>query len=70
MPDDWDIVFKDTNNNVRLDCTKAPVVIFGSVKELIKEKDELMELVKRMKKEMATMKGEITNLKTKMKEND
>ena len=45
MPDDWDIVFKDANNNFRLDVTKASVVIFGAVKELIKEKNELMELV-------------------------
>ena len=49
---------------------KTNVLLFGAVKELIKEKDELTDLVKVMKKEMTTMKGEITKLKNKIKEND
>ena len=40
------------------------------MRELIREKDELTDLVKSMKKEMATMKGEITRLKGKGKSDE
>ena len=46
---------------------KTAVITHGAVKEIIKEHEELTGLVKAMKKEIATMKGEITKLKKKIK---
>ena len=43
------------------------VVLWGAVKEVINEKDELLEMVKSMKKEMVAMKAEIIKLKGKGK---
>ena len=38
----------------------------GAVQHLISEKDELLEMIKPMKKDIATMKGKITKLKKKI----
>ena len=51
----------------RLDYCKTAVITHGALQHLIKEHEELIDLVKIVKKEMATMKGEITQLKKKMK---
>ena len=66
MPKEWDnVVFNNDENNKLLAYNKTAVILWGAVRELMKEKDELFELLKSMKKEMATMKGEITKLKGK-----
>ena len=64
MPKEWDnVVFENEKNLKLLAYNKTSVILWGAVRELIREKDELTDLVKVMKKEMATMKGEITKLK-------
>ena len=51
MPIDWDITFKDNEGYYKLDYSKSSVVLFGAVKELIKEVEDL-------KKEISKLKGE------------
>ena len=66
IPKKWEnIITTDNKGHKRLDYCKTAVITHGAVQELIKEHEELKELVKTMKKEMATMKGEITKLKNK-----
>ena len=68
IPKEWDnIIYHNEDNMKLLAYNKMTVVLWGAVKELMTEKDELVELVKSMKKEMTTMKGEITKLKGKGK---
>ena len=71
MPSEWDnIVYYNDDGMKLLAYNKTAVVLWGAVQCLISEKDELLETVKTMKKEMATMKGEITKLKKKIKDDD
>ena len=66
MPKEWEgIITTDNKGHKRLDYCKTAVITHGAVQELIKEHEELKELVKTMKKEMATMKGELTKLQNK-----
>ena len=59
------LFFQNEKNMKLLAYNKTSVTLWGAVRELTREKDELTDLVKSMKKEMATMKGEITRLKAK-----
>ena len=71
MPSEWDnIVYYNDDGMKLLAYNKTAVVLWGAVQQIIQEKDELTDLVKTMKKEMATMKGEITKLKKKIKDDD
>ena len=69
MPSEWDnIVYYNEEGVKLLAYNKMSVVLWGCVQQVINEKDELLEMVKTMKKEMATMKSEITKLKKKNKD--
>ena len=77
MPDEWDnIIIDGKDGYLRMDYTKTTPLLRSALQyaleeidKLKKEKDELFDVVKAMKKEMATMKGEITKLKKKVKNN-
>ena len=71
LPPEWDnIIFYNDDGMKLLAYNKMTVILWGALQHLISEKDELFDLVKTMKKEMATMKGEITKLKKKIKDDD
>ena len=64
LPPEWDnIIYYNEEGIKLLAYNKLTVVLWGCMQEVIKEKDDLYDLVKTMKKEIATMKGEITKLK-------
>ena len=68
MPPEWDnIIYYNDDGMKLLAYNKMAVVLWGCVQQVINEKDELLDMVKTLKKEMATMKGEITKLKGKNK---
>ena len=69
MPSEWDNIIYYNEEGVKLLAyNKMSVVLWGCVQQVINEKDELLEMVKTMKKEMSTMKSEITKLKKKNKD--
>ena len=69
VPKEWEgIITTDNKGHKRLDYCKTAVITHGALQHLMKEHEELTDLVKTMKKEMATMKGELTNLKKKIKD--
>ena len=69
MPSEWDNIIYYNEEGVKLLAyNKMSVVLWGCVQQVINEKDELLEMAKTMKKEMATMKSEITKLKKKNKD--
>ena len=69
MPSEWDNIIYYNEAGVKLLAyNKMAVVRWGCVQQVINEKDELLEMVKTMKKEMSTMKSEITKLKKKNKD--
>ena len=69
MPSEWDNIIYYNEEGVKLLAyNKMSVVLWGCVQQVINEKDEFLEMVKTMKKEMATMKSEITKLKKKNKD--
>ena len=71
LPPEWEnMIFYNDDGMKLLAYNKMTVILWGAVQHLISEKDELFDLVKTMKKEMATMKGEITKLKKKIKDDD
>ena len=59
------MVYYNDDRMKLLAYNKTAVVLWGAVQHLVSEKDELLEMVKSMKKEILTMKGEITKLKKK-----
>ena len=64
LPPEWDnIIYYNEEGIKLLAYNKLAVVLWGCMQEVIKEKDDLYDLVKSMKKEIVTMKGEITKLK-------
>ena len=71
LPPEWDNIISYNDDGMKLLAyNKMTVILWGALQHLISEKDELFDLVKTMKKEMATMKGEITKLKKKIKDDD
>ena len=71
IPREWQgIITTDNKGHKRLDYCKTAVITHGALQHLIKEHEELTDLVKTMKKEMATMKGEMAKLKKKIKDDD
>ena len=71
LPKEWDnIIYYGEDNHKLLAYNKMSVVLWGAVKQIMTEKDELVDMVKTMKKEMVTMKGEITKLRKKIKDDD
>ena len=70
LPPEWDnIIYYNEEGIKLLAYNKLTVVLWGCMQEVIKEKDDLYDLVKTMKKEMTTLEGEITKLKKKVKNN-
>ena len=66
IPKEWEgIITTDNKGHKRLDYCKTAVITHGAVQELIKEVEELTDLVKTMKKEITALKGELTKLKNK-----
>ena len=66
---EWEgIITTDKKGHKRLDYCKTAVIAHGALQHLMGEYEELKDLVKTMKKEMATMKGEITRIKKKNKD--
>ena len=71
LPPEWDnIIFYNDDGMKLLAYNKLTVILWGAVKQIMTDKDELVDMVKTMKKEIATMKGEITKLKKKIKDDD
>ena len=69
IPKEWEgIITTDNKGHKRLDYCKTAVITHGALQHLMGEYEELKDLVKSMKKEMATMKGEITRIKKKNKD--
>ena len=67
MPKEWDNIGYGNDEGVkRLAYDKTAVVLWGAVQHLIGEKDEILDIIKTMNKDMAMMKGEIVKLKNTM----
>ena len=68
MPKEWDnIIYYNDGGMKLLAYNKMAVVLWGCVQQVINEKDELLETVKDMKKDITNLKREITKLKGKGK---
>ena len=66
MPKESDkIIYYNDDGMKFLEYTKTAVILWGAVQHFTSEKDELSEMVKSMKIEIATMRGEITKLNKK-----
>ena len=78
MPDEWQNVVKEGKDGyLRFDYTTCVPILWSALQYALekidnieKEKDELFDLVKSLKKEMTTTKSEITKIKNKMKGQD
>ena len=68
MPSEWDNIIYYNEEGVKLLAyNKMSVVLWGCVQQVINEKDELLEIVKDMKKEITSLEGEVSKLKGKGK---
>ena len=68
MPSEWDnIIIKGKDGYLRFDHSMCVPILWSALQYSLKENEEIKDLVKAMKKEMATIKGEITKLKNKDK---
>ena len=66
MPSEWDNIIYYNDEGIKLLAyNKMTVVLWGCVQQVINEKDELLEMVKTMKKDITYLKGELTKLKNK-----
>ena len=71
VPDEWQNIVKEGKDGyLKFDYTSCVPILWSALQATINEVEELKDLVKTMKKEMATMKGEITKLKKKIKDDD
>ena len=78
MPDEWQNVVKEGKDGyLKFDYTTCVPILWSALQYALekidnieKEKDELLDLVKSLKKEMTTTKSEITKIKNKMKGKD
>ena len=71
VPDEWQNIVKEGKDGyLKFDYTMTTPVLWSALQATMNEVEELKDLVKTMKKEMATMKGEITKLKKKIKDDD
>ena len=69
MPDEWQNVVKEGKDGyLKFDYTTVPL-LWSALQYTMNENEEMKDLFKAMKKEMATLKGEITKLKKKVKNN-
>ena len=71
MPSEWgNIVREGRDGCLKLDYSATTSILWSALQHTLKENDEMKDLFKAMKKEMATMKGEITRMKNKRKGKD
>ena len=71
VPDEWQNIVKEGKDGyLKFDYTMTTPVLWSALQATINEVEELKDLVKTMKKDMATMKSEITKLKKKVKDDD
>ena len=64
MPSEWsNIVREGRDGYLRFDYSMTTPLLWSALQHALNEIDEMKDLFKTMKKEMATMKGEITKLK-------
>ena len=63
------IVREGRDGYLRLDYSMTTPILWSALQYALNENDEMKDLFKAMKKEMATLKGEITKLKKKVKNN-
>ena len=68
IPKQWEgIITTDKKGHKRLDYCKTAVITHGAVQHLMKEVEDLTDLVKTMKKEITSLKSELTKVKNKNK---
>ena len=63
------IVREGRDGYLRLDYSMTTPILWSALQYALNENDEMKDLFKAMKKEMATLKGEITKLKKKVTNN-
>ena len=67
MPKEWQNIVKEgTEGYLKFDYTMTTPLLWSALQHTIKENEEMKDLFKAMKKEMTTLKGEITKLKKKV----
>ena len=68
MPSEWgNIVREGRDGYLKFGYSATTSILWSALQYALNENDEMKDLFKTMKKEMATMKGEITKLKNKSK---
>ena len=68
IPKEWqNLVCMGKDASMRMDYAKTNVVLWGAVQHITQEKDELLEMVKTMNKEITKLKTEMSKIKNKMK---
>ena len=71
IPKEWqNLVWMGKDDYMRMDYAKTNVVLWGAVQQITQEKDELMEMVKTIKKEITSLKTEMTKLRKRMRGKD
>ena len=71
VPDEWQNLVKEGKDGyLKFDYTSCVPILWSALQHSLKENEEMKDLFKAMKKEMATMKGEITKIKNKIKDKD
>ena len=66
VPDEWQNIVKEGKDGyLKFDYTSCVPILWSALQHSLKENEEMKDLFKAMKKEMATMKSEITKLKNK-----
>ena len=69
-PDEWQNVVKEGKDGyLKFDYTTCVPILWSALQYTMNENEEMRDLFKAMRKEMATLKGEITKLKKKVKNN-
>ena len=63
------IVREGRDGYLRFDYSMTTPILWSALQYALNESEEMKDLFKAMKKEMATLKGEITKLKKKVKNN-
>ena len=70
MPNKWgNIVREGRDGYLKFDYSATTSIFWSALQHTLKENDEMKDLFKAMKRELATLKGEITKLKKKVKNN-
>ena len=69
MPNEWQNVVKEGRDGyLKFDYTTTTPILWSALQSALNEIDEMKDLFRTMKKEMATVKGELTKLKNKTKD--